>query len=164
MAELKQISKSFMTQQQRLNHLLVSYESYHTIDRQENTSLHDKAFLVWFCALAIQQRSVLDLMSLGTPDQIEEFSQTENINNNGNKVDFDVLLRSVIHPNTLVKIGYSTTYLRLISDEHTGSVLSNDTTKQLSVIAKNNIEAYYRKLEANKSLILDILKTATRID
>lgn len=160
-SELKQITQVFMDQQQDLNRLITSYEGYHTIDRQEEASLHDQAFLVWFSALGIQQHYILELMSLGTSEQISNAIKASNIDNTIENNVFETILRSVILPNTFVKIGYSVGYLRLISDEAEMPDSHSNMKQQLSQIAKTNIDAYYEKLEANKSIILDALKTVT---
>jgi archaetidylinositol phosphate synthase len=161
LVQLQMIGSEFLKQQKALTDLIASYEGYYTIERQENPQLHDQAFLVWFAALAIQQNSILSLMELGTSEQIRSAMTVGNTPNTINNNVFDALIRSVVLPNTLVKIGYSTTYLRLIDGQKTSDVSMDNSIRQLSDIAQANITAYYAKLEANSGVILEVLKTTT---
>lgn len=157
---LETIAPQFLGLQQRLAQIIESYEGYHTIDRQEDRLLHDQAFLVWFASLAIQQNSVLTLSRLGTNEQIRSVMNSKNDLNNINNIVFDRLLRSVVLPNTLVKIGYSATYLRLITGQYTDHPNTHQSISDLSQIAQTNINAYHQKLE-NSSSLLNALKTVT---
>jgi phosphatidylglycerophosphate synthase len=151
----------FMRCQERLTTMQASYEGYHTIDRQEDSWLHDQAFLVRFSAMAIQQNTVLSIRELGTSDQVRSAMSFKNKPEGINNDVFDTLLRSVVLPNTLVKIGYGATYLRLITGEKANDPPTHDSIRQLSDIARNNINAYYEKLESNSGIILDALSTVT---
>ena len=129
--------------------------------KQEDSLLHDQAFLVWFAAVSIQQNSILSMTELGTSEQrrsaMTSASRSKGINNDV----YDTLLRSVVLPNTLVKIGYSATYLRLITGERARQANSHDSIEWLGEIAQSNINAYYEKLETNSNIMLDALKTVT---
>lgn len=159
---LVQIASQFLDDQKTLAEMLESYEGYYTADRQEDSLLHDQAFLVWFCALAIQQNSILNMADLGTSEQIRSVMNKTNSSNGINNNVFDVMLRSVVQPNTLVKIGYSVTYLRLITGESEGQFSRDSSIVLLSRIAQSNIDAYYDKLEHNSTIVLDALKTVAQ--
>ncbi len=161
---LKKIGPEFLNHQKTLTNLIASYEGYYTLERQENAQLHDQAFLIWFSALAIQQNSILNLMELGTSEQIKAAIAPTSPPDTSNNNVFDELIRSVVLPNTLVKIGYSTTYLRLIAGQKPSEVSSDakhNAVEQLSHIAQANISAYYAKLETNSGVILEILRATT---
>lgn len=158
---LQMLAPKFLNRQKRLTNMIESYEGYYTIDRQENALLHDQAFLVWFAALAIQQNSILNMTELGTSEQIRSAMNNASTPKDINNDVFDTLLRSVVLPNTLVKIGYSATYLRLITGEEQNQANAHGSLKRLGKIAQSNIDAYYDKLETNSTIILDAMKTVT---
>ena len=158
---LETLAPQFLSHQQRLIGIIESYEGYYTIERQGDAQLHDQAFLVWFAALAIQQNAILHVAELGTSEQIRSAMNNANLPEDVNNNVFDALLRSVVLPKTLVKIGYSATYLRLIAGEGTGQPGTHDPVERLREIARSNINAYYDKLEANSSIILDAIRTVT---
>ena len=74
---------------------------------------------------------------------------------------YDSLLRSAVLPNTLVKIGYGATYLRLITGEKANDLAGHESMKQLRAIAGTHTDAYYEMLENNSSIFLDALSTLT---
>jgi len=159
---LEAMAPQFLDRQQTLTKIMESYEGYHTIDRQGDSLLHDQAFLIWFSALAIQQNSILTMNGLGISEQIRSAMNVTNDPNGINNNVFDTLLRSVVLPNTLMKIGSSATYLRLITGENEDQTTAEDPIGQLSQIAQSNTSAYYDKLKTNSKIILDVLKTVTQ--
>ena len=72
----------------------------------------------------------------------------------------ELLLASAISPNTLLKVGFASSYLRLLED------VLMDTTEgevvalraELLRIANENVESYHAKLQADPELVIDAAK------
>lgn len=161
---LDAIASAFLQDQKTLSRIMETYQGYHVIDRHEEPSLHIQAFLVWFAAFAVQQNSVMTLAELGPTEQIRTILNNQDpIDNDTEVAMYNQLMRSVVAPNTLVKIGYSSTYMGLLEEDI--DALSNpyvrDQQKQLVQIAEENIEEYQQKIERYPDIFLDALKTLT---
>lgn len=122
-----------------LDRIIATHAAYHLIDIHTDPGLHAESFLVWYAALAV--RSNAEATARGTTGA-------------------DQLLTVAELPNTLLKLGFASSYLRLLDrileDPETGSIGAQRS--RLLRIAARNAELVHAALWADPEVVIDAAK------
>ncbi len=152
-------ANEFLVHQQGLTELINNYQGYHLIDFHTHPQLHTQAFLVGFSALALQQNTVF---AWALSHSTETSRQPLNQANSEKKIEantFDHLLRSLVLPQTILKISAGSTYIKILKDHIHSTQGESTPCLDLERIALSNSEAYYQKLEAHPEIVIEASKT-----
>lgn len=129
-----------------LDRIVATHEAYHLIDIHTDPKLHAESFLVWYAGLALRCNAGVSLHALVPTDD--------------DRPDLGRLLAAAVLPNTLLKVGFASSYLRLLErileDASEGEIAA--LRPKLLLIAGENVESYHAKLQANPELVLDAAK------
>ena len=162
---LAQAAPAFLGHQKELSRIIEAYEGYYLIDYHKEPVLHAETFLLGFTALALQRNSVF---TLAEGDLFEQRRKLLNqaVSDDGIESHFfDQLVRSLVSPNTMLKIIYDSTFIRLIQDQMQGAggELSSETRRDLERIALLNVDQYHKRLWANPDIIVKVSKTIPQL-
>jgi phosphatidylglycerophosphate synthase len=164
-AALEQMALQFLGHQKTLSTIIEKYEGYYRIDYHETPVLHAEAFLLGFTALAMQRNSVFGLVEGATFEQQRDLLNQAVLDDGMASSFLDQLVRSLVSPNTMLKISYDSTFIRLIQEQIAGSggELTPDTRKDLERIALRSVDEYHKKLRANPDIIVKVSKTIPQL-
>jgi len=164
-AALEQMALQFLSHQKTLSTIIEKYEGYYRIDYHEAPVLHAEAFLLGFTALALQRDSVFGLVEGAVFELQRDLLNAAALDDGKLSTYLDKLVRSLVSPNTMLKISYDSTFIRLIQEQIAGSggELTPDTRRDLERIALRSVEAYHKKLRANPDIIVKVSKTIPQL-
>jgi CDP-alcohol phosphatidyltransferase len=133
-----------------LARIVETHEAYHLIDIHADPKLHAESFLVWYAGLALRCNAGVTLHGLASTD-----GQTIAVRQDQNR-----LLAAAVLPNTLLKVGFASSYLRLLQSilEDTTSGDIADLRAKLLRITGKNVESYHAKLQSDPELVIDAAK------
>lgn len=127
-----------------LDRIVATQAAYHLIDIHTEPALHAESFLVWYAALALRCNAEVVLRGRTAAD-----------NENAG-----LLLAVAGLPNTLLKLGFASSYLRLLdrilADPAGGRITAQRA--RLLDIAGRNAERYHAALWADPERVIDAAK------
>ena len=136
-----------LADQAELARIVATHETYHLVDIHVEPALHAESFLVWYAALALRCDAGVTLHHLTPSGEAAGAFGRES----------DRLLAAAVLPNTLLKLGFASTYLRLLdtilADSREGDVVA--LRPELLRIAGANVERYHAKLRADPALVVE---------
>lgn len=135
----------------QLDRIVSTHEAYHLVDIHTDPELHAESFLVWYAGLALRCNAgvVLSGLAVSAPEPLNP-----------------IRLRAVAElPNTLLKLGFASSYLRLLDRilENTSKGEIAPLRVELRRIAERNVEHYNAALWADPELVVDTAKAFDRL-
>ncbi len=130
----------------QLDRIVATHETYHLVDIHTDPELHAESFLVWYAGLALQSNAEVYLSGQAASDP--------------EPLDPGRLLAVAELPNTLLKMGFASSYLRLLDRILEETAEGEIATLRVGLlhIAERNVEHYHETLWADPKLVIDAAK------
>ncbi len=128
--------------------LMENYRAYGRLDFHEYPGRHTDAFLIEYAAMALHRAGVLDMVEKCSPGQLQFLDQAHpQIGVSANT--FTRWKKDLIKPDTLLKFGFSASYIQLLGDQIDVKSQPDSRVRRqaLEAIAQQNTEKYYRMLK-----------------
>jgi hypothetical protein len=156
-ARIREIESALLTEpaliewlriQARCRNLMQSYQAYARLDFHEEPGLHTDAFLIGYVAMALHRAAVLRMAEQGSPDQLK-FLNRSHPEEGLSARSYAGWKRETFKPDTLLKFGFSASYVRLLGDQvHIADAPDIRSRREvLAAIALEDTEAYYELLK-----------------
>jgi hypothetical protein len=128
--------------------LMQRYQAYGRIDFHEEPGLHTDAFLIGYAAMALHRSAVLKVAEQCSPEHLKFLNRSYPDVGISAK-SYARWKREMIKPDTLLKFGFSASYVRLLGDQiHIADAPDIRSRREvLAAIALEDTEAYYELLK-----------------